>query len=1325
MVMIIQNMMISLVVYANGTVSSLQNSSINALYKNAENRSIILENMMVHSWSNVENMEDELIVAFDSYLRKNSLSVDNVIGNDKREEQILSLVSDSMIDMLRLTQSTGVYVYFVDSNDTSDEDKLYNGIYYRDSDPNSTPLGYSDISFLRGPINIAKNQGIHPDSLWDEKFNVTTKSKENWNTYKKPFDAALANPDAPPADLSYWGEPHKVRFASKLDTNDCISYTRPVIYKGRVIAMLGTEVQMDYLEKFFPASDISDNGKGGYILANYTSNTASGETMDIRSYRVTGSFIKRITGTKNGTLSLEKVDFDDEDDIYEYEFEDNKAHVALLDMNLYNRSSAFSGEQWALASIETDDILFAVSDRVTGGILFSSIAALIFGIVVIYLAIKYATAPITQITDIIKNVDQKDEELSTDSDVYEIDLLCKTINDARKRRITIEEELKEERERYLMALESATDTFMEYNKETDKFMIYYFVTENNESHIASDIIDFFSKKVLSNQICHPEDTDVLIAVLNGDITEPIEIRIQKSLIKNDTETESDGGFYWILFKMSNIRDANGEIKKIMGVLRQITKEKKAENALIDAQRRDVTSGLYNRECGELLTEKYVKIANVRNYGFSLMVINIDRFDEFETHYGRFFSAVILRNFCRLLTLAAGEESVITRLDNSHIAVFVNGFEAVESIISKVRADLPYLYTGENHDLAFSFSAGIATSNDSKNHDKLLDCAFLALRAAERRSAGSFVYYKDLPVSNKLAAPDQRKKSVSINADMSKPNIVSFTFEMFEHATDIQSAIGMLLRILCEKFSLSHAVICDYDDDFGSARIAYQYAEKGESLYKNISDRIEKSDMKSFRSRFDANGLLMYDTAFSSSSDDVVKKLLFVAPNENSSSFCCLMYENGTPVGMSIYKRGKSQPALSDFEKDSLCEITKIISANIIISKSNNASRAKSEFLSRMSHEIRTPMNAIIGMTNIAKAETENPLKLNDCLEKIDFSANHLLSLINDILDMSKIESGKMVINSDEFSLNSLIDGTATLMRPQMEAKDISFEVVRGITHDSVAGDEYRLRQVLINLLGNAAKFTDKGGHICLTVNETASEKSGCGSYYFSVKDSGIGISKEHQKNIFNAFEQVSSASSLGNKQEGTGLGLAISQNIIGAMGGKIEIRSDCGKGSDFYFSVSLPYAKQTEQKPTCVGSDCYLGMFAGHTVLLVEDNDINMEIACYILEQAGFTIEQAENGKIAVEKFLKSPAGFYSAILMDIRMPVMDGLSATREIRKNSRRPDSRSVPIVAMTANAFDGDTKKSIEAGMDGHIAKPIDTEKLYALLESLILDPNKNRR
>ena len=375
-----------------------------------------------------------------------------------------------------------------------------------------------------------------------------------------------------------------------------------------------------------------------------------------------------------------------------------------------------------------------------------------------------------------------------------------------------------------------------------------------------------------------------------------------------------------------------------------------------------------------------------------------------------------------------------------------------------------------------------------------------------------------------------------------------------------------------------------------------------------------------------------------------------------------------------------------------------------------ASQAKSEFLARMSHEIRTPLNAIIGMTQVAKKSIATE-KAVSSLDAVTAASTHLLGILNDILDMSKIESGKFVLASDGFDLRVAMDEVADIIRQRCEEKTIDFENDFSIPEaTSVVGDKLRLKQVLINLLGNAVKFTPDGGRISFIIRTEAD--GGCVQTSFRVEDTGIGISEEQQRRLFIAFEQAHDNISL--QFGGTGLGLAISQNLVHLMGGAIVVDSVVGEGSAFSFEISLERTDLSDE----VEQDVDIPDLKGRRLLLVEDVEINRVILTELLSETNVDIDEAVDGAEAVDMFGASPPGHYDLVFMDVQMPNVNGYEATRRIRALSRE-DAAAVPIIAMTANAYTEDVERASEAGMNAHLAKPIEIGKVMDALKHWIQD------
>ena len=378
-----------------------------------------------------------------------------------------------------------------------------------------------------------------------------------------------------------------------------------------------------------------------------------------------------------------------------------------------------------------------------------------------------------------------------------------------------------------------------------------------------------------------------------------------------------------------------------------------------------------------------------------------------------------------------------------------------------------------------------------------------------------------------------------------------------------------------------------------------------------------------------------------------------------------------------------------------------------LKKAQEASQAKTDFLSRMSHDIRTPMNGIINLTELALQEPLSD-KVRGHLDKSLLSSKFLLGLINDILDMSRIESGRMILNKENLTRTEFLTMVETVINPLMDEKHINFHSELNPGEYTISVDKLRFNQIFFNLLSNAAKFTNDGGDVWFEVTNLEAE-DGKLSIKFVVRDNGIGMSEEFQKHLFEPFAQEHSK--LSDKTKGTGLGLPIVKSLVDAMGGTITVKSKLGEGTEFTVLLDVDIVAR-EERPVAVDTSLNRDNLNGMNVLLVEDNEINSYLAKVILENAGCVVTLATNGQEAVDTFAASKPFDFDVILMDVRMPVMDGLQATRIIRSLDR-PDAKTVPIAAMTADAFDEERKRTIEAGMNYHLSKPFDAQHLYDVL------------
>ena len=384
-------------------------------------------------------------------------------------------------------------------------------------------------------------------------------------------------------------------------------------------------------------------------------------------------------------------------------------------------------------------------------------------------------------------------------------------------------------------------------------------------------------------------------------------------------------------------------------------------------------------------------------------------------------------------------------------------------------------------------------------------------------------------------------------------------------------------------------------------------------------------------------------------------------------------------------------------------------------RAEEASEAKTRFLFNMSHDIRTPMNAIIGFSDLLEKHLDDKEKVHDYIKKIQLSGSFLLSLINYVLEMARIESGKATLRTEVGDAQELLGALNAVFEPAVEKKRLKYNCTLDVEHRFIICDVTKVREIVLNIISNSVKYTPEGGSVTVQIKEIPWEKEGWTAYRILVEDTGIGMGAEYLPHIFEEFtrERTSTES----KVVGAGLGLPIVKALIDLMGGTIQVESERGKGSKFEVILPFEIASEEEVKDSYVKKEEKpYNRSKEKRILLAEDNELNAEIAITILEENGFKVERAEDGCKCVELFSEKPAGYYSTILMDIQMPNMDGYTASRKIR-GMEREDAKAIPIIALTANAFDEDRNKAFAAGMNGHIAKPIDVGRMVRTIGALV--------
>ena len=928
---------------------------------------------------------------------------------------------------------------------------------------------------------------------------------------------------------------------------------------------------------------------------------------------------------------------------------------------------------------------------------------------------------------------------------------------------TAQIQLYRERDRYRIIMENSADVIYEYDRKTDTVVFYETIRRGDENEIAKHVSPNFSKKLYDQKIAHPEDAETVMRVFSGVQGGSAEVRLRNLKLNGD--------YVWCLLQGQPVYE-NGALARVVGIIRDITENKRI------SQEKERLQRIFDLE----LRRDYESICQINPSTGRYVMCTPSNASYYDIPTSGIFSEELAHAISRIVC----SEDRETCLKTMSIGNMLKTLEEEKEGTCYYRVLTPdgslrwkcarYTYFGDDGSILLNVrdvhDIRIAQQQEENRFRAILreTCEYIIETDVETKS-----YTLHLPTLINRYPLEACSDYGSLIARYSERYVAPEDRESFLRAVSLPEALSRMRR------------------EGGSCSIKYTVNTNGSPAYKTWNMSLY---------RYDDNREYMLSYIL-----DITKLVLEQQEKEREAE--------------------RNRQIIKD-----------------ALTAAEQASRAKSDFLSRMSHEIRTPMNAVIGMTTIAAASLDNRDKLTDCLGKIGLSSRYLLSLINDILDMSRIESGKVSIINEEFDFRSFVEGISSLIYPQAKNKNIVFDLnIEGVVDERYRGDPLRLNQVLINILSNALKFTPEWHSVHLSIRETRRVRDRA-YLQFIVRDTGIGMEKGLLERIFEPFEQ--GGASISHSYGGSGLGLAISSNLVSLMNGHISVSSTPGVGSEFVVELPLltvpdntpkqdvsledirvlvvdddlvtcehttlilnrigvdaeyvtsgkaavTRVKSALQRHTCynialvdwkmpdmdgvetarsirrivgpdtlviimsaydwteiearareAGVDFFISKpifqsvvqdvllkatrrrqsaatlpvqkedFAGRRILLVEDNEINMEIARTLLEFRNASVDGACNGQQAVEMFRSSPPNHYDAVLMDVRMPVMDGIAATQAIR-GLNRADAATVPILAMTANAFAEDIEQSRKAGMNEHLAKPIEPETLYARLAS----------
>ena len=1264
----------------SGIRSNMENAVIGLDSHTVENRKVVLENDMIEQWSSVYKESDSLSSALTKVLSDHQMDMQGFMGSGRVQEEYLETVFYDMVEVLQYNSTSGIFLVLGNDGDTDSEGE-YKGFWVRDSDPQTKTASRTDLLMERGSKVLSQNMSISLDTSWHTDFRFQGNGKRDADDFfYQPYITAENYVDSRTSmkNLGYWSKPFILEDFYK-DNHKMITYSAPLVYDKTVYGVLGIEVGVNDLTKFFQVKDLDSDLNAGFALVvdhgngNYEGIAGEGALYDAVS-RDGSDFVLEEPVQEN--LRLVQGAAIGKQQIY----------GLVSNLELYSRNVPYEDTQWALCGFVTEDSVYGlisdVYERILGAILGSALMA----VILVYFLVQYATEPVYHLVESVRG-GVKGIHGFQESGIQELDELHKVIENLTDIQMQTENQLLEEKERYRIAVESSQDAFFTY-KCKEKLLEIVNSKGNDGVWDCGKHPEF-----LDNDSIHPADKAKLVnAVKSSDGVLDVDFRLQ----------HANGEFQWVNLSGSITFDENKERSRVVGCIHNVHQHKLLEQAQKRKQIYDSITSFYRLGSGLEVVETLCR----DDPEGVLVLLEIQQFSKIDERYGLIFGDIILEQFAGLLAkrfqedglnggiyIRAGADQMLVWLPLCTTGPIVRSVQGLEKEFGAL--------TDEKH-LSLSLKCGIAVTGSRNSLSEALEQTKTALTAA-RHGKQEIMFYEELSTVEKACAVDVAFAEVASLERLKEMTLSSIALNLFDRDGDTSVVLDILALKLQEKYHLTDIVITHFNGEYMVNNLLYCWKtwEK-----KDGWDGMVHCSEKQYQHFVETQEMQQLLT----SGESIWKEPLIQPFASGRNDIVFHMTDNGQYSG-SIVFRDIDQDVLEKKEEcKCLEEISAIIQNRLNLERHDLSAKAKSDFLARMSHEIRTPMNGIIGMTEIALKDGQTEERRIDCLRKIEYSSEYLLGLINDILDMSKIESGKMRLIEEKCNLMEMIQGLRPLLEAKLNENNIQYIADIQLKNHWFMADSLRLNQVLVNLLGNALKYSRPDGHVWLTVRETEEEK-GFSNLYFQVRDDGIGIAPEKQQLIFRQFEQADNSENA--RKQGTGLGLAISRRIVRMMDSDIKLESEPGKGSSFSFNVKL---QPVSGEKTTVTSQPEEISFPGKRILVVEDNELNMEIICTILENYGIKTEQAVNGKEAVRRMEESVPGYYDMIFMDIMMPEMDGLEATRTIR-NLDREDCKKIPIYAMSANAFDEDVKRSLASGMNGHLSKPVNLQVLEKTLQKVL--------
>jgi signal transduction histidine kinase/CheY-like chemotaxis protein len=1299
-------------VLASGTLTEMSHQSTEIVKSSLDSVSAATSTKLRDSepdFSMINRKIDNIIE--DSLRRGETGSVADFINRPELKDRLIKECYPDLIMLEDIADSEAIFLIFPDISDIPDIEKPHSfpGVFLYDGEHGGRDE--ATLVLLRGKRELAEGYNFIPDISWAESF-THQPGYSALDYFWSPYYAAFANPGLDYNAYVYWSSPFFVEQTSALGSLTAVS--APIIVDGRPIGVVGVCYQTNDIFDY-----AANHAAGTYMLVKYASNGKESlfTAPDFSDMSITPrySFAPDVLSYTSGANGIRLIKNPLHPDIFDTEglsYSGSPAAAAIAELHVYPPDSPYNDDRWALISAQNSETVFSVSRIITflisGMIIVSTLDALIIAI----FASRFFSKGIGKIVSVVAETPVDGVIPQIDSEIYEIDMLGAVLRKASEENRASEIRLQEERERYYIALRSSNQNFIDYDAATDLLKVDILTGQEINKIEYPGFLDSIS----TLRVVYQDDIPIAVKFLRGQITNSVDFRVWSQT--------AAGKLMWFQAKPYYMYDESGKLRRTISSIRDITEEKQEGSRRENAVLRDNVTDFYRADHAVTAVRDFIIGENILAY--AIVCIVIDNFRHLAESFGRFFCDALVYEAASILKKRFDDKAVFIRTYPNEFAVvcpnedlspadFRAGLgEIVKNSVNAIGA----IVISDEGNTSISVSAGIFINDSAKNSAVARQRAEYAEAAAVmRRFDSNVVFWTEVEsdynftervdiygVLDSVRFPEDSLPSGS----ESSGGINAFAFNILEKTSDIRSAVQMLLSRVGTEFGMRRVSLFMFDRAGIVLSRMWQWNEPGGEALPAYNISVSKAVKTDFNRTMDGTEYIILDEGAGA-----IPKFLADGTGFDDGNFGAALplSDSGGIMGVLIAEGKPDVIENTDFIV--LRETVKVLAAFLAKNRSSTESKAKSEFLSKMSHEIRTPMNAIIGMSQIALADEDVSPKQREYLWKIDYSAKYLLTLINDILNMSRIESGKTKADIAGVDFSAILEALDSIIGTQCKQKAVNYIVDINIPSYKFMSDSLKLNQIFMNLLGNAIKFTAPGGTVTFAAFAGEEDSDGNTPVTFSVSDTGIGIKPERVHRIFEAFEQEEASTA--RQYGGTGLGLTIANSYVSMLGGELALESEVGIGSKFFFTIPVAFVVEDETPGAGLSAENQKDL-SGSRILIAEDDELNMEIAKTLLEQQGFVIECAENGQIAVDMWKQNPEGYYSLILMDIRMPVMDGLEASRAIRSENR-PDAAAIPIIALSANAFDEDREMSQAACMNGHVIKPIDMRVLLAKMREFL--------